>query len=143
MYAVITLFVRLLSDPTSPSASSDLVTLEIAAGHFARLTLATGGQIAMPFASDLARFAKAAIDRANLDEGNLVGSLEPSMDWNLASSLEHSVNSLPSGLDAINGRPGQIFGLQKSAEFLDVGGCSLLTFQAANFAFLYSILILP
>lgn len=55
---VINLFVNTLKTPNDPSAMSDVALMEIIAGNFARLEYASGGQLTITFARELADFAR-------------------------------------------------------------------------------------
>jgi hypothetical protein len=62
MMAVNVLFVHMLQYPLAPSAQSAAVLLDVAAGHFAKLELATSMQLEVEFVRDIANIARRKIE---------------------------------------------------------------------------------
>lgn len=63
MYALINLFVYVLSNQTHSRIKSDLAIMDIGAGHFAQLEYNTDGDVAMPFTKEIAALARVATAR--------------------------------------------------------------------------------
>ena len=57
MYAMINLFIHCLDQPQDGTLRSDLAILDIGAGYFAGLQLATDSVVSIPFARELAALA--------------------------------------------------------------------------------------
>jgi hypothetical protein len=64
MYALINLFVYILSKPGHSRVKSDLAIMDIGAGHFAQLEYHTDGEVTMPFTKEIAALARVAASRA-------------------------------------------------------------------------------
>lgn len=62
MLAVTVLFCSVMQNPMSPSAQSDVALLDMAAGHFAKLELATSMQVDVQFVRDIADIARHKIN---------------------------------------------------------------------------------
>lgn len=78
MLALINLFVCVLQRPLAPAIQSDIATIEIAAGYFAQMEIATMGTMTFPFTKKAASMAQRAVDcaRANLDNFCSGGALD-------------------------------------------------------------------
>lgn len=81
IWALINMFIHVLQNPSSPVVSSDLALMDIGTAHFSRLELATDSDLSFPFARDLTRLARAAVDHSRAApklpeyEGNVPDSL--------------------------------------------------------------------
>ena len=64
MFSLINLFICVLKDPTSPTVSSDLALIDMVAGHFAHLDLATSSDMSFPFPREIAALARLTVTRA-------------------------------------------------------------------------------
>ena len=64
MYALINLFIYILQSPQRPGIQSDLALMEVGAGYFARVKFATGSEISISFAREMATLAREAAERA-------------------------------------------------------------------------------
>jgi len=64
IYALINLFIHILQSPQLPSVQSDLLVMDVGAGHFARMELATDFQISTPFVKDMAQMARNVVEDA-------------------------------------------------------------------------------
>lgn len=62
MLAVTVLFGSVMQNPMSPSVQSDVALLDMAAGHFAKLELATSMQVDVQFVRDIADISRHKIN---------------------------------------------------------------------------------
>ena len=64
MLAVTAIFVSVMQYPTAPSAQSDVALLDMAAGHFAMLEIATSMQVDVQLVRDIADITRRKINEA-------------------------------------------------------------------------------
>lgn len=64
MLAVTALFVSVMQYPMAPSAQSDVALLDMAAGHFAKLEIATAMQVDVQLVRDIADITRRKINEA-------------------------------------------------------------------------------
>src|SRR5690348_2448211 len=74
MYALINLFIYILQNPRHPRVQSDLALMDVGAGHFARLQVATDSEISVDFVKEMAALAREASEnpRWNYSDKNSV-----------------------------------------------------------------------
>ncbi|EXJ79926.1 hypothetical protein A1O3_08211 [Capronia epimyces CBS 606.96] len=65
MYALINLFIYILQTPQQSRIQSDLALMDVAAGHFARMQIATDSEVTFTFAKEVAALAHEAVARGS------------------------------------------------------------------------------
>jgi hypothetical protein len=68
IYAMVNLFILILTNPSLDSVKSDLTLLEVGAGYFARLDFETEGYCSISFPRELVQVARNAADNAKASE---------------------------------------------------------------------------
>jgi hypothetical protein len=63
IYALINLFIYILQNPHNPRIQSDLAAMDIGAGFFARLQVATDSELSVQFAKEMAVLAHKVLER--------------------------------------------------------------------------------
>lgn len=66
MLAVINLFIYILKLPTLETVPSDLMLLDLTAGHFARVHFLTSSQVSFTFAREIVGLANKTVRRATM-----------------------------------------------------------------------------
>lgn len=97
MISLVQLFIHTLQYPTTPSAHSDVMLMDMAAGHFAKLELATSMQLDTQFVRDVANIARRKLKESK--EASWAGlsstGLQTHTDRDLDTLNEHAVCSSP------------------------------------------------
>jgi hypothetical protein len=68
IYAMVNLFIHILTNPSLDSVKSDLTLLEVGAGYFARLDFETEGYCSISFPRELVQVARNAAKNAKSSE---------------------------------------------------------------------------
>lgn len=91
MLGLINLFIHVLKNPTASLPRLDVALLDVTVGYFGHMELVTAGDLAFPFARDVARLARETVQKALRIDASATGANDYATAFHQSTDFQDQV----------------------------------------------------